>query len=42
LFLKVHAFYPKELRPFLKENSLLLGGVVFFTKEFFLLYRELA
>jgi hypothetical protein len=28
--------------PFFKENSLLLGGVVFFTKEFFLLYKELA
>jgi hypothetical protein len=35
-------FSPKELGPFLKENSLLPKGVVFFTWECFLLHRELA
>jgi len=42
LCFKVHALLFKELRPFPKKNSLLLGGVVFFTRELFLLYRELA
>jgi hypothetical protein len=35
------ALPPGELGPFLKENSLVLKEVVFFTKELFLFHGEL-
>jgi hypothetical protein len=42
LFPKEGALLARELRPFFKENSLLLEEVIFFSKEFFLLHRVLA
>jgi hypothetical protein len=42
LFFKESAFLPKELGTFPKENSSLLGEVVFFIKEFLLLHDKLA
>ncbi len=41
LFPKEGALHFEELEPFVKENSLLLKKVVFFTKELFLLHGEL-
>jgi len=35
-------FSLEEFGPFLKENSLLPRGVIFFTRECFLLHGELA
>jgi hypothetical protein len=40
LFSKEDAFFLRELGPFPKENSLFLGEVVFFTREFFELHGE--
>jgi hypothetical protein len=41
LLLKKGALLPWELGPFPKENSLLLGEVVFFTRNFFSSMRNL-
>jgi hypothetical protein len=38
---KEGARYPEELEPFPKENSLLLGEAVLFTRELFLFHGNL-